>query len=60
MVLCDELLHGTDDLVVASNAAYTKTLKPFHNFVNRGAYAVSIRSDGIEYSTSYSLGRVSR
>ena len=63
VVFCDALLQGTDDLTTASNQAYTKTLKQFHNFVNRGAYAVSlIISNSVSrfisfsvYSLSYSI-----
>ena len=36
-----DFLTGIDDLTLAANSAYGKTLKEFHSFVVRGVFAVS-------------------
>ena len=37
-----ELLAGVQDLEDAANTAYGRTLKPYHSYVVRGIYSVSI------------------
>jgi len=37
-------MDGSDDLMVIANAAYSKTLMPYHGWVVRGAFAMAIKS----------------